>query len=143
MESGKVSSLISHRSITLGVLVLVAIACAVAIGDYVYFERACDRVVTVTCELGGQPYSIGGWPVGRECVLRFDRLLTADDLSRLIAATRGSRRIYLNVVFSCNIPDDHLAAIRKNVASHHIAIMTNGAKSESCTRKVPTEKLDD
>lgn len=107
------------------IVVPVAIACVIAIVDYVCFERACRKVGAVSSELGGHPYSIGGWPIGREYQIRFDHPLTDDALRRLAAADPESRRICLTLLFACKLSDARVAAMRETVVPHPITIVVS------------------
>ena len=125
----------SPRSVyRIAVVVVVAIVCAIAIVDNVQFERACRRICTVAIELGGHPYSIGGWPIGREFVIRFDHPLTDNDLRHLAAADPGSRRISLLLYYSGEVSDDRLAAMREVVASHDIRITVGLSEDNEKTK---------
>ena len=105
------------------IITLLSIACAIAITDYVRFERACDRVCTVSSELGGHAYSIGGWPLGREYVIRFDCPLTDDALRHFVDAVPHWRRIFVNLYLSCDVSEPRLAAMRRVIGDKPIEIM--------------------
>jgi hypothetical protein len=115
------------------IAVAVAIACVIATVDYVSFDRACREAVAASIELGGRPSSIGGWPMGREFVIRFDRPPTDDALRRLAAAGHGSRRISLTLYFACEVSDARLRAMRETVVLHPVKIVVSPEED------VPTE----
>ena len=105
------------------VLALIIVFCTVVMVDFGYFESAREKIRTVSSELGGHAYSLGGWPTGCEYNIRFDHLLTEDELQRFVAAAPKSRRIGVQLVFSCDVPKDHLAIMKKITETHHIAIL--------------------
>lgn len=106
------------RQFVVGLAVAAAMVCAAAIFDKMRFERSCRVVKTVSNELGGHPYFIGDWPIGREYFIRFDAPLTDDALRHLAAVAPKMRRIYLILAFKCEIPDARLDDMRTMVASH-------------------------
>jgi len=112
------------------IVTAVAIVCVIAIVDYVCFDRACRKVGAISSELGGRPYSIGGWPIGREYQIRFDHPLTDDALRRLAAADPESRRICLTLLFACEVSDARLAAMRETVVPHSIKIVASARENE-------------
>jgi hypothetical protein len=117
--------------ITATLAVVAVIVCIVAIADYLWFEKSCDGIVAISNELGGPAFSIGGWPIGREFQLRFDRPLSDEDVQRLAAADPESRRVHIILRFRCKVPEARLAAMREMVLPHHITIVADSAeKSE-------------
>jgi hypothetical protein len=123
-------SLRKRQALYLGIVVFTAVAGTTAIGDYVCFENTCERVTAVSNELGGCPLSIGGWPIGRECVIRFDHPLTDEALRRFVTVVPESRRISVSLYFSCKIPEARLTVMRNAMAPHHITIVANTDSSE-------------
>lgn len=117
----------SRRSMCVAVVVgTVAVAAVIAIADYVLFERACGRVIAVATELGGRPASIGGWPIGREFVVRFDGPLSDDAIRRLAASAGGSRRIYVMAYLAGNVSKARLAAMRAAAEPYAVRIVVSG-----------------
>jgi len=110
------------------------IICAIAIVDYIRFERACDGIILASREIGGHAYSIGGWPLGREFEIRFDHPITDDDLVHFEDAAPQWRRISIALDFACKVPDSRLADMRKMIMSRSIKITAsqadNGDKRE-------------
>lgn len=127
MNSPKVPRAIYRVVIVPGLV----IACAVAIVDKMRFDRAYRTIVLVSSEVGGHPYSIGGWTTGQECVIRFDHPLTDDALRRLVAADPQWRRISLKLFFTFEVSDHRLAAMRKMVFPHRITVVATPGPIET------------
>jgi hypothetical protein len=120
------------------VAIVGAVVCAVEIVDHIRYERACCRIITVSSELGGHAYSIGGWPLGREFVIRFDHPLTDDALRRFAATDPKFRRISLTAYFTCEVSEARLAAMREVVVPHRISIYVH-AVGERKRESEPSE----
>lgn len=123
---------------TLRVATIVAFTAVIvgAIIDKVRFDYGCRTTKAVSSELGGHPYSIGGWPLGMEYVMRFDHMLTDDELRHLATATPATRRIHLTLYFNTDVSDARLASMQRIVAPHGITITaSSGGDDEKDTEQ--------
>ncbi len=111
----------SARTIVVIIAVL-GVAIAAVIVDKVRFESACETVREESNRFGGHAYSVGGWPIGREFVVRFDAPLTDARLRRLVAAYPQSHRIVINLALGDYTSDDRVVQMRKVVAPYNILI---------------------
>jgi hypothetical protein len=90
----------------------VALAIAVALlVDYCWFAFTRDRLIGRASNLGGYPYSLGGWPFGQQHVVRFDEPVSDEALRQLFEALPTSRRS-LCVYFTCELSEERVKEIR-------------------------------
>lgn len=81
--------------------------------DFIQFERTIDKAGFAVDGLGGEMTSLGGWPLGQETYVIFDRPLTADEIARLkcLRHIRGTQAIG----FRCEMTPEKLHEIREAI----------------------------
>ena len=98
--------------------------------DYVRFERICGRVSALSSQFEGKVGSVGGWPIGREYVIRIEHPLSEADVSHLVEIVSGSSRFHVTVWFSCEVPASSLSSMRELTAGQPIRIVCDRARTK-------------
>jgi hypothetical protein len=99
----------------------VLLVVAVASSDFAQWHVRKQRALDVVFELGGRAGSIGGWPLGEEIVITFERELTDEDFQRLAILNTLSGRHYVGVhLADGNLSDTRLAWIQEILSNCHV-----------------------
>ncbi|HBO46411.1 MAG TPA: hypothetical protein DD670_21280 [Planctomycetaceae bacterium] len=106
-----------HYSRTRQILLLTVVIIAVACVDFLGFTAEGENLKAVLSDLGCRSSgSLGGWPMGQEHRIAFDRPLTDDEIARLAAAMAQCRRRYFAIILrGWDISDVRLDEIRETL----------------------------
>ena len=105
------------RRLVGGILVT---AGAYAVFDYYRYEQSRERALVVAKELGGRPYSIGGWPIGTEQLIVFDRPLSDAELERLAVWNQLAKRDYVRVFLHRDLTEPQFEMFRQALWNCHV-----------------------
>jgi hypothetical protein len=86
------------------------VAAGSAAADYAVWHARKRQALAVVADLGGRAGGIGGWPLGEELVISFNRDLTDEEIQRLaILNSLAGRRHYVGV----GLPPGNLSGDRR------------------------------
>jgi hypothetical protein len=120
-----------RRLVLAAFLVLLAVPCF----DYVVFQSREESILAISTQLGGHPFSIGGWPFGEEHLIVFSRPLTNNELQQLatLDPIHQSGRHAIRVSFkNCSLSEKRLAEVREIL--HNIVITAEVSNQQEPAR---------
>lgn len=100
--------------------VILVTAGAYAVFDYYRYEQSREHALSEVKDLGGRAYSIGGWPIGTEQLLIFDRPLSVEELERLAIWNQLAKRDYVRVLLHRDLTEAQWEMFRKSLRNCHV-----------------------
>jgi len=106
-------------------LLLVFVLCPIAV-DYLLCARRRSQTLAVVANHGGHVGGIGGWPIGAEKVISFERALTEAELKDLAILNDLVGRDHVSVYFNCELTPQQAAMARSRLSECHVHLATKG-----------------
>lgn len=110
------------RSVAVAILAAVVILVVV---DYVRFDSMRTRLSRIVNEHGGRVYSVGGWPVGQEVLLRLDNVPNESEFGKLVNGIPKLQRFHVTIRLDFDVSNEALLKLQHLGAQGGIMVVEN------------------